>query len=147
MSAEPKIIQGGIAVDDRGQIAFVNEFDFRDVKRFYVIQNHKQGFIRAWHGHKKEGKYFFVAKGAVLICGVEIDNWENPSKNLKTHRFVLSEKKPSILFLPPGFANGTMSLTEDTLITVFSTSSLADSLNDDIRFESRYWNPWDIEER
>jgi len=64
MSAEPKIIQGGIAVDDRGQIAFVNEFDFRDVKRFYVIQN-RTGFYQGMAWTQKEGKYFFVAKG----CG------------------------------------------------------------------------------
>ena len=36
---------------------FVNDFNFENVKRFYQVENHRQGFIRAWHGHKKEGKY------------------------------------------------------------------------------------------
>ena len=52
-----ELINGGIAVDDRGQLSFVNDFDFKDVKRFYMVENHEKGFIRAWHGHKKDVKY------------------------------------------------------------------------------------------
>ena len=144
---EPKLIKGGISVDDRGEVSFVNEFNFENVKRFYTLSNHTSSFIRAWHGHKKESKYFHVISGSALICAVEIDNWENPSKTLKIHRFTLSEKTPSVLFIPKGFANGFTSLTNSCKIIVFSTSALEDSLNDDIRFESRYWNPWKIEER
>ncbi len=147
MANEPKLIKGGIAVDDRGSVSFVNDFDFAGVKRSYMIKNHQQGFIRAWHGHRREAKYFTVVKGSSLLCGVEIDDWNAPSKNLKIHRFVLSETTPSVLFLPAGYANGAMSLTDDAQIMVFSTSTLQESLNDDIRFESRYWNPWTIEER
>jgi dTDP-4-dehydrorhamnose 3,5-epimerase len=46
---EPKIINGGIAPDDRGSVRFVNDFDFAKVKRFYQVENHRAGFIRAWH--------------------------------------------------------------------------------------------------
>ena len=145
--SDPILLKGGIAVDDRGSVSFVNDFNFAGVKRFYMIENHRQGFIRAWHGHRNEGKYFFMVKGNALVCGVEIDDWNSPSKNLKVHRFVLSEKLPSILFLPPGYANGAMSLTSDAKILVLSTSTLQESLGDDIRFDARYWNPWNIEER
>ncbi len=144
---EPKLLKGAVSVDDRGSVSFVNDFDFAGVKRFYMIRNHRQGFIRAWHGHKHEAKYFTVVKGSALICGVQVDNWTNPSKELKVHRFVLSEKNPMVLYLPAGFANGAMSLTEDAQIMVFSTSALQESLQDDIRFESHYWDPWQIEER
>jgi dTDP-4-dehydrorhamnose 3,5-epimerase len=144
---EIKLIKGGIAVDDRGEISFVNDFNFKDVKRFYTIKNHSKGFIRAWHGHKKEAKYFYVIEGAAIVCAIEIDNWEKPSKGLKINRFVLSSKSPSILYVPKNHVNGSMSLTNDAGIIVFSTSSLEESLNDDIRFDSHYWNPWDIEER
>lgn len=145
--SKPVLFNGGLTVDDRGHVSFVNDFTFEGVKRFYLVSNHQQGFVRAWHGHKKEAKYFFVVKGAALICGVEIDNWDNPSKDLKIHKFVLTEKNPSILYLPEGYANGIMSLTEDAQIMVFSTSKLEDALNDDIRFDSRYWNPWEIREK
>lgn len=112
-----------------------------------MIRNHQQGFIRAWHGHRNEGKYFTIVKGSALICGVCVDDWEKPSKELKIHRFVMSETSPAVLYLPPGYANGAMSLTQDAQILVYSTSTLQESLNDDIRFESRFWNPWTIEER
>jgi dTDP-4-dehydrorhamnose 3,5-epimerase-like enzyme len=144
---EPKLIKGGISTDDRGEVSFVNDFDFSGVKRFYMLKNHKQGFIRAWHGHKKESKYFTAVKGSAVVCCVEIDNWDSPSKALKVQRFVLSEKSPSVLFIPAGFANGFMSLTDDTKIMVFSTSSLQESIDDDFRYDSRYWNPWEIIER
>jgi hypothetical protein len=29
----------------------------------------------------------------------------------------------------------------------FSTSTLEESLRDDIRFPARYWDPWQVEER
>ena len=64
---EPRLISGNIGIDDRGEVGFVNDFDFAEVKRFYTVANHRQGFIRAWHGHKKEAKYVTVVQGAALI--------------------------------------------------------------------------------
>ena len=144
---QPVLMKGGLAVDDRGEVGFVNEFAFKGVKRFYTVSNHKQGFIRAWHAHKKEAKYVCVVNGAALIGAVKIDNWENPSGKLQVHRFILSEKTPAVLFIPAGYANGFMSLTDNAKIMFFSTSELKDSLNDDYRYDSRYWDPWKIEER
>jgi dTDP-4-dehydrorhamnose 3,5-epimerase-like enzyme len=143
----PILTKGGLSVDDRGTVSFVNDFDFKNVKRFYVVENHKQGFIRAWHGHKNESKHVFVVKGSAVVAAVKIDNWENPSKNLQINRFVLSEKTPSILFIPAGYANGFMSLSDDTKLIFYSTSELKDSLNDDIRFDAHYWDAWKVEER
>lgn len=144
---EPTLVKGGIAVDDRGDVSFVNDFNFDDVKRFYMVQNHKQGFVRAWHGHKNEAKNVLVVKGAALVCAVKIDNWDNPSKNLEVKRFVLSEKNPSVLHIPAGYANGFMSLTEDAKLVFFSSSSIQESLQDDFRFDAHYWDPWKVEER
>ena len=31
---------GDVAVDDRGEVGFVNDFDFAGVKRFYAVRNH-----------------------------------------------------------------------------------------------------------
>lgn len=145
--SELKLFNGGLAVDDRGTVSFVNDFNFEGVKRFYIVENHKQGFIRAWHGHKKEAKYVSVVKGSAMVCAVKIDNWEEPSHELEVNKFVLSENKPSVLFIPAGFANGFMSLTEDAKLAFYSTSSLEESKGDDFRFDARLWNPWDIEER
>ena len=45
----PRLIEGGLAVDDRGSVAFVNDFDLAVARRFYVVSNHSAGFVRAWH--------------------------------------------------------------------------------------------------
>jgi len=132
---DPRIILGGIAVDDRGSVSFVNDFNFSDIKRFYMVENHRVGFIRAWHGHEKEGKYVFVAKGAALIGAVEM-NSSDPKK------FILSDKSPRILFIPPGYANGFKTLEEGTRIIFYSTSTLEESLGDDIRFSFDHWDIW-----
>lgn len=146
-SATPVIVDGGLGVDDRGQVAFVNGFDFDGVKRFYVVSNHSQGFIRAWHGHRHEAKYVTVVDGAALVCAVKVDDWERPDTGAAVHRYVLSASKPSVLFIPAGYANGFMSLTQGAKLVFFSTSTVEESRNDDIRFDSRTWDPWTIVER
>jgi dTDP-4-dehydrorhamnose 3,5-epimerase len=143
----PILFEGGLAIDDRGELRFVNDFHFDDVKRFYTVRNHRKGFIRAWHAHKLEAKYVLVLQGAAIVGAVPIDNWEAPSKNAVVSRYFLSASKPTILYIPSGYANGFMSLTDDLLIQFFSTSSLEESKVDDIRFEARYWNIWDVVER
>jgi dTDP-4-dehydrorhamnose 3,5-epimerase len=123
---ECKLFNGGIFVDDRGPLRFVNEFNFEGVKRFYQVENHEKGFIRAWHGHKKEGKYVYVAKGSAWIGIVDMENFNN-------ERYILSDKSPKVLFIPPGKYNGFQTLEEGTIILFFSTSTTEESKGDDIR--------------
>jgi dTDP-4-dehydrorhamnose 3,5-epimerase len=142
-----RLLKGGLAVDDRGEVGFVNDFSFSDVKRFYTVANHRRGFVRAWHGHRHEAKYATVVSGSMLVCCVEVDCWEGPSAELRVQRFVMSEKSPGVLYIPAGFANGFMSLTDGAKIVFFSTRTLQESLDDDIRFPARFWDPWSVEER
>lgn len=144
---EPRLIAGGTATDDRGTLLFVNEFDPSVCRRWYVVTNHAAGFVRAWHGHKREGKYVTVLRGAAIVAAVHVTDWEHPDPKAKVHRYVLSERSPSVLYIPPGYANGAMTLTPDALIQYFSTSTLAESKGDDIRLDARLWNPWQVEER
>ena len=145
--AAPTLIAGRLAVDDRGEVGFVNDFDFAGVRRFYTVANHRVGFVRAWHGHKREAKYMTVVSGAVLVCVVAPDDWERPAADLKIERFVLSARTPAVLHIPGGHAHGTMSLTEDAKTVFFSTATLDESLADDFRFPARTWDPWSIVER
>jgi dTDP-4-dehydrorhamnose 3,5-epimerase len=143
----PRLIPGGIAVDDRGELVFANEFDFAGVKRFYMVSNHQPNFVRAWHAHRREGKYVVVVQGAAIVAAVEIDNWETPNRQAQVHRFVLSASQPRVLFIPPGYANGFKSLASDTKVMFFSTASIEESRGDDVRFDARYWDVWSVEER
>jgi dTDP-4-dehydrorhamnose 3,5-epimerase len=144
---ELKLISGNIGIDDRGEVGFVNDFDFAGVKRFYTVVNHRQGFVRAWHGHRKEAKYVTVVQGAALIGAVAVDDWTNPSPQAPVSRYVLSAHKPSVLFIPPGYCNGFMSLTDDAKLVFFSTATVEESARDDIRFQARHWDIWQPEER
>jgi len=145
---ELKLINGGVATDDRGSVRFVNEFNFEGVKRFYQVQNHRSGFIRAWHGHHKESKYVYVAKGSALIGAVPIDMMINQAVDQsKVFKAVLSSNNPKVVFIPSGYANGFKSLEEDTIVQFFSTSTLEESMGDDIRFEYRLVNIWEEDYR
>jgi len=135
------------AVDDRGYLRFCNSFDLTRYVRFYDVTNYQSNFIRAWHGHKKESKAAVVREGSAMICLVKIDNWKKPSKKLEIKKFFLSQKKPKILEIPAGYANGFMSLEPNTKITFYSDKNTRDSLGDDYRFDYNFWNPWKIEYR
>lgn len=132
-----EMLEGKIIADDRGTVRFINDFDFEGVKRFYQVENYRRGFIRAWHGHFLEGKYVYVVTGAALIGVVDFTD-----EAAVPERFVLSAEIPKILWIPPGNANGFMSLRENTKIMFYSTSTLEESRCDDIRFPYNKWNIW-----
>jgi len=132
---KPEIIKGDLFVDDRGYVKFVNNFNFKDIKRFYQVENHTVGYIRAWHGHLKEGKYAYVASGAALFGVVDMD-----TEHIST--FVLSSKMPKMLYIPPNNYNGFKNLEENTIIQFFSTTTLEESLGDDIRLPYKNWDIW-----
>ena len=136
---EPHLIKGGISVDDRGTLKYSNDFDFSSVKRFYIVENHSVGFIRAWHGHKNESKFALVLSGTALFGVVSLS-----SSNEEPKKFILDSNNSEILYIPSGFANGFMNLKEGTKVLFFSDKSISDSLDDDIRYEYDKWDIWDI---
>jgi dTDP-4-dehydrorhamnose 3,5-epimerase-like enzyme len=141
---KPRLIEGSLAVDDRGEVRFVNEFnpDDYNIRRLYFTSNHCAGAVRAWHGHKYESKCVMAATGSALVCTVPLDGSEND-----VEQFVLSASKPAVLAIPSGYVNGWKSLTSDCRLLWFSSNTLADSREDDIRFDARKWNPWETIER
>ena len=143
----PRLIEGGLAVDDRGEVRFVNQFSFAGVKRFYAVRNHSAGLVRAWHAHRREAKYVYAASGAAIVGAVRIDDWEQPNPQQRVERFVLSANSPAVLYIPPGYANGFRSLTADTQLVFYSTATLEESASDDVRYDARYWDVWGVAER
>lgn len=131
------LISGDSHIDERGTLRFVNDFDFKGVKRFYQVENHRVGFIRAWHGHKRENKYMYVASGSAYVGVVNLETEE-------MQKFILSAEKPRILWIPANSAHGYMNLEENTKILFFSSSTLEESKQDDLRFPYDKWNIWDI---
>lgn len=132
------VLNGDLHVDDRGVVRFVNDFNFKNVKRFYQVENHRAGYIRAWHGHKKEEKYVYVVSGSIMVGVVDL-------KTEEIQKFHLSAEKPRVLWIPANTANGFMSLTDDAKVLFFSSSTLEESKKDDLRFPYDKWNIWNIE--
>lgn len=137
-----EIIDGGLSVDDRGIVTYVNDFNFKDVKRFYMVQNHSKGFVRAWHGHEKEAKYVLVVRGTILLSVMPMDALG------EIDTIILSDKKPQIAFIPAGNYNGFKTLTDDAQVIFFSTTTLEESKGDDIRLSANEFKEvWEVEER
>ncbi|MDO8594504.1 MAG: dTDP-4-dehydrorhamnose 3,5-epimerase family protein [bacterium] len=131
------LIIGDSHIDERGTLRFINGFDLSAVKRFYQVENHRVGFIRAWHGHAREEKYMYVASGSAYVGVVDLQTNE-------IKKFTLSAEKPRILHIPGNTAHGFMNLEDHTKIIFFSTATLEESKKDDLRFPWDKWNIWDI---
>jgi dTDP-4-dehydrorhamnose 3,5-epimerase-like enzyme len=136
---EPKLIEGNIFFDKRGEVAFVNDFDFSDIKRFYTVTNSMDNKIRAWQGHKLDAKNFYCVLGSFKIHYVKIDNWENPSPDLVVQTVILEATKSAVLHVPPGYANAIESLESNSKLLSFSTIELDQVSQDDVRFEPQTW--------
>ena len=139
------LIPGDSFTDSRGNLRFVNGFNFDDVKRFYTITNKSTDIVRAWQGHKIENKYFHVTSGSFVICAVKIDNWKSPSIDLPVEKFILCANKSQILNISAGYATGIKALDENSKLIVFSSNTLEDSSNDEYHFDADMWVNWEKE--
>lgn len=136
---QPRLIEGGLHVDFRGTVSFVNDFDFKGVGRFYTIRAHRLQELRGWVGHQRDHKWFFAIQGTTLIAVVKPDRWDCPSSSLPVARFVLSAAKPQVLHVPAGYATGSVNLSADAILMVFSSGKIEDAKADDHRFAIDTW--------
>lgn len=137
--SRPRIINGGLHVDTRGTVCFVNDFNFEGVDRFYTVRAHCVREPRGWVGHQRDHKWFFVVQGTILIAIVKPDRWDSPSRSLPVDRFVISAAKPQVLHVPPGHATGSVGLTDNAVLTIFSSGTIDDAKTDDHRFPVGTW--------
>ena len=135
----PRVLEGGLLVDARGTVSFVNDFDFKGVDRFYTIRAHRLQEPRGWVGHQRDQKWFFAIQGTTLIAVVKPNRWDFPVRDLPVERFVLSAARPQVLHVPPGYATGSVNLSTDAILMVFSTGKIEDAATDDHRFAIDTW--------
>lgn len=135
-----ELIEGGVHVDQRGVVSFVNDFDFHGVERFYHVKAHQPGQPRGWVGHQIEHKWFTALSGSILIAVVAPDDWEIPTSNLPVQRYVLSAQKPSVLHVPPGHATASIMLSFDAHLGIFSSGKIENTGKDDWRFDLGTWD-------
>jgi dTDP-4-dehydrorhamnose 3,5-epimerase len=131
-------VHDNAAIDNRGQIGFVNGFDVGQERRFFTLSNHQPGIARAWHGHRWTATSVSAIGGAAIVAAVAIDDWERPPADAQVHRFVLAERKPAVLVIPPGYVNGSETLRADTRLLVFTSLGSEEGDDGNYRFDARH---------
>ena len=132
------ILEGNKHEDDRGIITYNNEFDISKIKRIYTIENHSTDFVRGWQGHKIEQRWFASMKGKFEISVIEIDNFENPSKNLTIHKYELNDQALTYLHIPSGCITAIRAMEENNKLLVLADYNLGE-VKDEYRFPVDYF--------
>lgn len=114
--------------DDRGSVYCpLDNLQEKKIERTYVISNFSKGLIRAWHGHRLGFTGMHVIRGAAKLIARNMDDLDSMMTA------TLSEEKPGVFWIPPGYYNGAMSLTNDTKVLVYSTHTFKGVKGDDHR--------------
>jgi dTDP-4-dehydrorhamnose 3,5-epimerase-like enzyme len=146
---KPFILESKTSADDRGVfIPWLSDADAmpfaggRKVKRVYTVVNHAPGVIRGFHFHREEWKIFLIVAGAAKFVALD------PEAPEDRHTFVSSSRKPNVVVIPPGYANGWVSLEANTILLCASTSSFEESVKDDDRMDPfRFGDVWTVKGR
>ena len=120
------IIEGSSFQDNLGFIRFINDFDLEKVRRMYLIKPEKN-VIRAWQGHKKESKWFYVLSGSFQVQTINMLDLNH------RQNFILRSNENRVLNIEPGNYNGFLALEESSELLVFSNQTLEASKEDDFR--------------
>ncbi len=135
----PRPIEGSNFSDERGKLHFFNSFDMSEIIRFYEIAPSGNGTVRAWQGHQNEKKWFYCHTGSFIVHLIKLDDFDNHTKDIFSEKFLLDTKKPTILEIPSGYANGFKAMEEGSKLMVFSNFSLEASKEDDFRYPVEKW--------
>ena len=87
-------------------------------------------------------KWFYCVKGAFPVGLVEIDDWENPSPDLKAQKYHLTEQESRIICVPEGYANCIKASIPGSILLVFSGKTLPEAYSDSWRYDSKLWITW-----
>lgn len=134
----PKIINGGNHSDTRGTVRFNNSFDATAIKRIYLIENKETTYVRGWQGHRIEQRWFSALQGSFKIELIVIDNWENPSKGLKSLSFIVNAETLDVLHVPQGYVSSIQALKEGAKLLVMA-DYLQGEVQDEYRFDIDYF--------
>ena len=132
--------------DDRGiLLPFTDHIDHELFRRCYVVEDYGTGVIRGLHYHKLEAKIFTIVSGAGKFITVKLSpelaedgNQGEIKKYIEKHpetvnSFVLSGKHHGVLFIPPKFANGWISLQDNTILVALGNLRFERAKDDDLR--------------
>lgn len=148
-TSKPFSYESKVSSDDRGTfVPFLqnaNALEFAPeiaVKRVYYVYNYGAGIIRGFHFHEKEWKIFCIVNGAAKFVALDPEHPDD------SHTFISSARKANVIVVPPGYANGWISLEPHTILVCGSTASFEESINDDKRMDPyKFGDVWTIKPR
>ena len=136
---KPLIILGNKHTDAKGDIGFVNEFDMKEVRRFYRIRNSNSQLKRGWRAHKIEQRWLSVLSGTFNVKVIKIDSWENPAKTLQSQSYHLTNNN-SVLHVPRGYATCIEAMEPNSEMILFADSLIEEAKKDNYLFPVDYFD-------
>jgi dTDP-4-dehydrorhamnose 3,5-epimerase len=131
-------------IDDRGYLYEVIHATDDYLPKFgqtYVVASPARGTIRGFHRHDQLWDYFCVVRGTGKFVVVKANDAETAQasaaggciKPEAIETFILSERKPSLLVVPPGHWHGWISLEDETLVVSTGSEVYNRSAPDELR--------------
>ena len=112
----------------------------------YLVGNFSKATVRAFHKHAKLWDYFFISHGSAKFVLVD-DRTDSPTYK-EMNSYVLSERNPSILVVPPGVFHGWMSLENDTQMVSIASELYNREAPDEVRISpDSFGDVWTIKGR
>jgi len=147
---EPQLLRVPSICDDRGYlIPFTDHIDDNLFHRCYVVGDYGQGVVRGLHYHKQEMKIFTIVSGAAKFVTTKLPEdmadrnsfdeirqylLDNPDL---VQTFVLSSRHHGVVIVPAYYANGWISLEENTILVSLSNLRFEKAMHDDIRIDPK----------
>ena len=141
-------------VDDRGfliEIArIVGDGEAHSVvHRFgqvYLVGDPTRGTIRAYHKHAELWDWFFIASGSAKFV-LQDDRADSPTKG-EVATFVIGQRNPHLLVIPPGVYHGWMSLEDNTLMVSTASHAYDRAKPDEVRISpDSFGDVWSVKGR
>ena len=107
-----------IAVDERGWLMEILRADWECFEKFgqaYVTTAYSQ-VVKAWHMHKTQTDNIACIKGMVKL--VLYDDRGNSKTNKEINEFIIGEKKPALVKIPPKIWHGFKTISQNTAIVI-----------------------------
>lgn len=122
MIKDVKVIDLVANIDDRGYLIEIlrsSDPHFTKFGQVYLVGDMARNIIRAFHVHEVLWDWFFISHGSAKF-GL-VDGRKDSQTFQEVNTYILSERKPQLLVVPPGVYHGWMSLEDDTqMISVAS---------------------------
>ncbi len=135
---ENMLLEGERYEDERGIITYNNDFDASAVKRIYTIENKNTALIRGWQGHRIERRWFAAIQGSFEISVIQIDDFQNPSKDLTVMKHHLTEETLTYLHVPGGCITAIQASEEGSKLLVLADYAIGE-IQDEYRFPLDYF--------